>query len=271
MRFGSFGIGVTLLWLGTMGALVNQDVLPAWRAKPIPPIATRKLVERTGENHQAGIFDQNGHRIGTSWTIYMAMADIIINSTTYFESVPMLGNAPILIDSSAHMNAKDVLDKFELDFFGPPPMRIQLQGENYDPDFPCSLKIGTVEYQFNLDAKMVGMMSDVIRPFIALPELEVGASWTMELFDPWTAITQHKAEVKPVLVRVTGKEDIELEPGHVVSCFVIETHGAKAWADVNGRVLIQEVEVPLLGKLTIRDEPYDRDSRQKARQKMRHP
>jgi hypothetical protein len=271
MRFGWLGIGVTLLWVGTMWALVSRDVLPAWRAKPIPPIATRKLVENTGENHQAGIFDPNGRRIGTSWTVYMSMVDIIINSTTYFEAVPMLGNAPILVDSSARMNNKDVLDKFELDLYGPPPMRIQLQGENYDPDFPCSLKIGTIDYQFNLDANMVGMMSDILRPFIALPELKVGASWTMELFDPWTAIIQKKAEVKPVLVRVTGKEDIKLDAGPVVSCFVIETNNAKAWADVNGRVLVQEVDVPIFGQLTIRDEPYDRLSRQEARQRMRRP
>jgi hypothetical protein len=52
---------------------------------------------------------------------------------------------------------------------------------------------------------------------------------------------------------------------------VIETNNAKAWADVNGRVLVQEVDVPIFGQLTIRDEPYDRLSRQEARQRMRRP
>ncbi len=59
-----------------------------------------------------------------------------------------------------------------------------------------------------------------------------------------------------VLVRVTGTESIE-HNGRVVEAFRVEADRAVAWVTSDGRVLRQEVDLPLLGRLTLIDEPFD--------------
>jgi hypothetical protein len=62
-------------------------------------------------------------------------------------------------------------------------------------------------------------------------------------------------DLEGVLIEVTGKETI-IHRGQPVEAFVVEGGGATAWAAPDGRVLLQQVTLPLLGKLLLRDEEY---------------
>ena len=57
-------------------------------------------------------------------------------------------------------------------------------------------------------------------------------------------------------MRVTAREAIE-HHGEDVECFRIETEQTVAWADDDGHIIRQEVTIPLLGRWTMIDEPYD--------------
>jgi len=50
----------------------------------------------------------------------------------------------------------------------------------------------------------------------------------------------------------------------VVEAFVIEAERLRAWVSREGRVIRQEFELPLVGKLTLVDEPYDDELRQRV-------
>lgn len=72
---------------------------------------------------------------------------------------------------------------------------------------------------------------------------------------------------EPLLVRVTGTEQIQ-HRGRLVEAFVVEAHRMGAWVAPGGHVLRQEVELPLLGKLILVDEPFDRDGYRRAGQSL---
>jgi hypothetical protein len=60
----------------------------------------------------------------------------------------------------------------------------------------------------------------------------------------------------PMIVRVTGKETARTRDG-AVECFVVEAPNARALVRPDGTVVVQEAELPLGGKIVIRDEPFD--------------
>src|SRR5262249_35797568 len=102
------------------------------------------------------------------------------------------------------------------------------------------------------------------------PGLYVGQTWRMRMLDFVAMLRDQTATMTPQLVQVTGREDIP-HNGRTVSCFRIETDGATAWADASGRVLLQRVEMPLLGRLAGRDEPFDSKARNSVRQRTHDP
>lgn len=260
-----FGVLVTSIWLVAMSALVARDVLPAWRAKPMPPVATRQMVDLLGGDHQMGIYDGKGRRIGTTWSSYLAGSGLLVTTTTAFSKAGLLSGC--LINTQVRFSEADVLDEFEMKLLGP-GVSLELRGENYAPHFPCELKIGTKVHRFKLASKMAGLLSDVIRPFYSLPELRVGDSWTIEVVDLLGALRRGKADIRPMLVKVTGREKIEVG-GRLVDCFVLETTRVRAWADENGLVLMQEMDLPLLGRMMLRSEPFAEETRRAARIRLR--
>jgi hypothetical protein len=100
----------------------------------------------------------------------------------------------------------------------------------------------------------------MIRRFDRLPNLHVGQSWRIKLLDPLALLTPDLAEadmeLEPIIVQVTRTEEIE-HRGRKIETFVVEGADATAWVADDGRVLRQEVQVPLIGKLVLLDEPYD--------------
>jgi hypothetical protein len=161
------------------------------------------------------------------------------------------------------------LDSFSLDVHGVPMTIIRVRGERRGIYFPCELQIGPIRRQASLDLSASRLIGESLRPFAFLPDLRVGQSWRMQLLDPMAAVMRRRAEFKPIVARVTGTEIIEHE-GQPLECFVVETspQSATAWVDSSGRVLMQRVDVPGFGKLTVRTEAYDEESRAQARQRV---
>ena len=55
-------------------------------------------------------------------------------------------------------------------------------------------------------------------------------------------------------------EQIE-HAGAMVQAFVLQAEKLQAWVTPEGRVIRQELELPLFGTLTLVDEPYDAEAR----------
>lgn len=271
-----FGICVVLLWVSGMAGLAVRDIWPAWTAREPPPTPSGQLIERIGREHQFGIFRSSGARIGTSWTTITpdpgfsrggaAEAGAIIDSSTYFPSVFALP-FPVWVDLSVNLVGDGTLDSFVFDIEGP-PTRIHAEGEAYGSKLACTFQVGLARKTFSLEASTSRLVAERFQLFSCLPELRVGQAWRMQVIDPLPALTSQRLEPRPILVRVTGRETIETDEG-TVEAFVVQTEGARAWIGPEGLVLRQEVDVPLLGRLTIRRETPDSVRREAARQAVR--
>jgi hypothetical protein len=77
-------------------------------------------------------------------------------------------------------------------------------------------------------------------------------------------------EFQTELAKVVRREIISHE-GVKRNCFRIESHGVTAWSDDSGLIVRQEVELPLLGKWIMLDEPYDQQMRREAVSQFRDP
>ena len=87
------------------------------------------------------------------------------------------------------------------------------------------------------------------------------------MFNPIAVMTGFGDRFVPMLVEVTGKETIVADR-QAVECFVLEAANARAWVDARGAVRVQEVTLPMLGKLRIvRETTYDDEARRSARRK----
>jgi hypothetical protein len=87
------------------------------------------------------------------------------------------------------------------------------------------------------------------------------------VLDVMSLLREQSVRFDPQLVRVAAHENIEHD-GAMVDAFRIETKHATAWADAAGRVLLQRVELPLLGVWEMRDEPFDANARQRFRRQI---
>lgn len=258
--------GAAICWLAAMSALFVRDVWPAWTAQDPPPMTADQLTGLVGRQEQYAIYDTQGKRLGTAWNNISDTAGtlsmygtLLINGVT---RIPV-----IRVETITEFDQAGGLDTFKLDVFGVPMTVIQVRGERHGIYFPCQLKLGPVEREVNLDMAASRMIGEAMRPFSFLPTLEVGQSWRMQILDPVKAVFARQTEFTSVVATVTSKETIE-HNGEQVECFVVELnpHEAKAWVDEHGRVLVQEVQMPGLGRLTVREEPYEADKRSMAKQ-----
>ena len=257
--------GVVAMWLTAMTALFIRDVLPAWTAQNPPPMDRKQFL--ADEQQQLAICKANGERLGTAWDNLTSVG----NNTAVYTTVLLTNLKPIpplLIDSLTEFDEKGRLDSFRLDVHGMPMMRIKVRGERHGIYFPVDLQVGPMSHQANLDLAASCMIGDSLRPFSYLPKLAVGQAWRMQMLNPLSML-QGKAQFNSIVARVTQTEPIEnpLKAGESVECFVVETFPSKskAWVDASGQVLVQEAEVPVLGKIVVTAEPYNETARDKAR------
>lgn len=262
-------VGIVLLWVSAMTALFVRDVWPAWTAQDAPPMTAAELAQ-ADRNQQVGIYDAAGARVGTAWNSIKTVGG---NSTiTGMVHIEGFGALPVLlVETSTTFDAKGELDSFNLDVFGVPMTTIKVHGERHGIYFPCEIQLGPLFRQANLDMSASRLIGDSVRPFNFLPMLEVGQSWRMQIIDPLSAAMGGGTRFVPIVARVTGKETIKLKhDGREAECFLVETSPgkAKAWVGRDGRVYKQQVDVPGLGRVTVWDEPYERELRQSVRRRV---
>jgi hypothetical protein len=258
-----FSVAAVVIWVTAMAALVYRDVLPHWIAGAPPAQMPNTTAEGPYLRYQSGIFTSSG-RVGTSWVIFdTAGGNTLVHTLTALDGLPLM--PPLLVDSKLTYTGTERLDSIDLKIHGA-PIRLEFRGEDYGMDFSCELITGNGpqdKFGFKLDTAAAATMNEALRPFTLLKDLHVGKTWRMRLINPLPAIRGGKAELEAYLVRVTGKETIE-HNGSRVECFRVESHNVRAWAAPDGQVLVQEVDLPIFGTISIRQETYDEPARQAA-------
>lgn len=260
-----------------VSAVISRDILPRWFPDDAPPSEVHLLAPGESRMLQVGIYDDNGLNLGSSWTrsTRHSMGNIAtVDTTTALHAIRLPHGAstpPVRIETSLTYRFDEAwVDEvsFRLLGLGIP---VQLQGETMPTgEFACLWQVGSERGRFLLDARAPVALGDVIRPFDRLPNLYVGQSWEIDLLDPLSQIVPGMDRVglslEPVLMRVTRTETI-VHQNQQVEVFVVEggDHGAVAYVADDGRVLRQEVTLPLVGRLVLLDEPYDSEALHAAR------
>lgn len=259
------GILCAGLMIGVNGALILRDFVPRWLAGPPPENDARLLQPGEVRRTQYAIYAEDGHLMGRSWTISQVnlAPALTIDSYTLLESA-MLPNGMTTPRIRVHtflsfFAENPVPEKLRIELEGL-PLAVRLEGEPLPPDFACIWVVGEQRGEFALPAESMQAIGDVLKPFDRLPGLWEGRTWRLNLFDPLSRILPDflhgDIETDSVLVRVTRMEIIR-HGGQDVPAYRVEAPGAVAWAASDGRVLRQEVQVPLLGRLTLLDEEWN--------------
>lgn len=259
------GIVVTGIWLVAMAGLVRRDILPYWTAQETP-----RGLPGSGD-YQIGIWNGGGKRVGTTWVTARGGSEPTVQSTTEFEidalSAILPGIKTFVLDSNLTYGPDGSLEGFKFALHGA-QVPIQVTGERYVRDFACTARVGQVTKTIPLDAGVSQALGESMRPFTHLKDLHVGQSWRIRLVDPLTLLRGESMEFQMEVAKVTARETIR-HAGKELECFRIETPSATAWAADDGRVIRQEVTLPILGKWVLEDEVFDARARQLARARAR--
>lgn len=261
-----FSLLVVLFWMCSMTALFVRDVWPAWTAQELPPAYAPDQIAKIGPDQQYGIFIGAGGRIGTSWTRFRTIADVNMAEMTHLiERVGDLG--PIRIETDLKFSSESQrLEEFSVRLHGAPTL-IVVEGERIGDEIVCTVRSGTTRRAFHVSSAVAGMMGESLRPFSVLPDLRVGQAWRLYVVDPLSLLLGGKVAPKAVLVRVTGKESIR-HHGEMVEAFVVEWPSSRSWVNGDGKVLRTELDVPLIGRVSLVGEPFSKDSLREARERV---
>ncbi len=262
----AIGIIITVVWLLCMGLLIRRDVLPYWLADD-PPSAPIPQAE-----FQVGMYSEDGRLIGTTWvtTLTLPGQQSVLSLTeldlkALSRVLPLAGDLYLETDLTYGEDRK--LDEFSFRI-ETALLSAHIDGARYEQEYACTARVGETVTQLSLDGRLAQYLSDSIRPFTHLSNLRVGQRWRLRTLDPLSLLKGQSVEFTTILVEVTGRESIE-HAGRRVECFRIEAAGAVAWADESGRVLRQEVRIPLVGKCRMIDQPFERQRYRKARQEAK--
>jgi len=247
MTFRLSNIAILVFWLASMTWLVARDVLPNYLADEPPGIAA--IIQQGPKVYRSRILDAAGRQLGFSEITVRPLQDALRVSSQSELQYPVLGRlARLRITSALVYDQRGRLEQFDLDVFGL-PMPVSVRVENFGVDFSAEMKIGLFRKQVIFDARTAQRLSQMLQPFFMLPDLYVGKAWRIWMFDPLTP-----NQFQPVLVKVTGREPIRHGERTVLAFRIEGPNGLTAWADEQGRVLRQELTLPLLGRITIVDD-----------------
>ncbi len=259
------GLLIVPLWLAAMGWLVAHDVWPAWTAQEPPRVRATQWLAGEGKRAQYAIHGGSG-RIGTIWTEYLVDA----NSVQRFDLV-WIDQLPIevvalRVTADSTYTADGLLDELTVRLQNN-DVGMRLHGERFHADFSFTFEAGPVEKAFKVPLADGGLIAEAFSPYGQLPDLRVGQTWRMQVFNPIAAVTGVGDRFTSILVEVTGQESISTPDGER-SCFVVESLTTKAWVDRHGEVIEQEVTLPVIGKIRIVREPeFDEDARTAKRRR----
>ncbi len=260
---------IVTMWLVSMAWLVARDAVPRWFAEAPPQVASRAWLADQGTEFQYAIYDHNGLRCGSCWSIYkvndegMVQKDLLVLENLSFAVEHLAIESELTFLDDTGLATIDI----ELKGVQAP---IRLYGERQGPKFGFELRIARRSvHDFVLEASAAQTLCDLIKPFSPMQGLEVGRSWKIQVIDPFSLLQGNlRAKLQPMVVRVTGRETIQIE-GRPRDCLLVEAQGARAWVDSAGRVLRQVVDVPGIGQLEIQEETFRQDMYDAMKRRIR--
>jgi hypothetical protein len=251
------GVVLASIWVIAMAALIRRDVLPLWTADDAPC----QIV--ADDAYQVGIRNDGGRRVGTTWVITNVTPNMsTVTSISVLDMGAISGLLPVtgdfVLKNDLVYDADERLDRFTFHVDGA-GVKARMDGERIGTDYACKVTLGPMSRTIVLEGRQSEYLGESLRPFTRLKNLTLGQKWRIRVLDPFAILQDQSLEFKPQLARVTCREVIG-HNGEDVNCFRIETDGTIAWADSAGRVLRQEVKIPVLGRFVLTDEPFDRPS-----------
>jgi len=251
------------IWLAAMSWLVWHDIWPRLTAGAPPKLQATEWLKSEGRESQYAIL-LGTERLGTIWTTYRIDEwSIRREDWIWLDELP-IGLAPVRLFIESLFTGEGDLDEFTVRLESPDAVS-ELHGERFHADFSFSLegmvggrRLNTTTFKTPLIDG--GFLSGAFNPFSQLSGLQVGQTWRMQAFNPLAALTGVGNRFIPMLVRVTGEETIA-GPEGAVRCFVVEAPRAMAWVDAKGVVRVQEVDLPMVGRIrVVRETEFDRDT-----------
>lgn len=260
------GIVCLALCLSVNTALFLRDILPRWTAgdPPAPPASALRINEE--RRTQLAIYNESGNLIGRSWTIASRTVEALaVRTRTKLNPILVPGHPltpDLTIQSDFFYDNQLRLSDLNVNVGGL-GFPIGLRGEYVPPEaLSCEWQFDAHRGRFILEGPATRALLDVTRPFDELTGLEVGQSWSVQVFNPLTGLLSGlngaEMQMEPVYFRVTRQELVE-HRGQRVECHVVEGERIQAWIAPGGRAIRQMVTMPLLGVLTLVDEPFSQD------------
>ncbi len=270
----SVGILSFVLMIAANVALVLRDVVPGLMAGS-PPDPEDGLPPGTRYESQLAILDAHGELVGRNWTVAQTSGiTMTVQSSTLLLPIRLpngVRTPTVRVDTElGHQERR--IDSLVIRLHGL-GVRTEMKGAFFPPDqFPCEWQVGEARGTFLLSADATRVFGDEFRPFYRLPGLYVGRTWRVKLINPLSQLMPswgaRAFSVDASLVRVVGRESIQ-HAGRSVECFRVESDRAVTWADETGRVIRTDVEIPVLGKLSLIDEPFDEEARRAAAARLK--
>lgn len=258
-----FDLTIVTVWCCSLAGLVWHDMWPSWTAGSPPLQVPMGQIEKPIQMQFAIDSQRFGH-MGSSWVEFWRMeAGVIARSTTLLEAHPF--RKTIRVDSHVGFNPSGHVDDLKVWVYGL-PAQVMVEAASYGEDFPCIVTVGDQRHEFTLQKERAAAFAEVFQPFVYLKGLRVGQTWRIASINLLGSLWGEDPSPQPVIARVISREQID-HLGRKVECFRVETQGAAAWVDDQGRVLLQEVDLPMLGKASIRlQEGFDQKALQRARE-----
>src|SRR5262245_26161793 len=260
------GIVCLTLCLSVNTALFLRDVLPRWIASdpPAPPASSLRLNEE--RRTQLAIYNESGNLIGRSWTIATRTVEALaVRTRTKLHAMLLAGHSAttdVTVQSDFFYDNQLRLSDLNVNVGGL-GFPIGMRGEAVPPDaISCEWQFDTHRGRFVLEGPATQSLLDLTRPFDELTSLEVGQSWSVQVFNPLTGLLSGlngpDMRMEPAYFRVTRQEFVE-HRGQRVECHVVEGERIQAWIAPDGRAIRQQVCLPLVGVLTLVDEPFSQE------------
>ena len=262
------GFLIVPLWMLAMSWVVAHDVWPGFTALPSPPLKLSEGLIRTGLKSRFSILADGG-AMGTVWSQYnVDPRSVTREDLIWIDRLPA-PITPLRINVYSVFTAEGTLDEVTVRVQNP-DVDLRLHGERFHSDFSFTLEGGAVEKTFKVPLTDGDFLGGAFHPFSAMTDLRVGQRWRMQGLNPIAWVTGVGRRFLPMLIEVTGEERITTATGDH-NCLVVESSDAKAWVDAEGTVWVQEVKLPMLGRLRIqREAEFDEPLRHRTRNRSFH-
>ncbi len=259
------GLVIVPLWLLAMGWLFVHDIRPRWATSDPPTVKPADWLHQDSPRAEYVISGPLG-RIGALWTTYLIDEQSVRRDDLIWIDRLPFDLTPIRVDVNSVFTNEGVLDEFtvrlETHLTRTP---LKLHGERFHADFSFTLEHGPSVSAFKIPLSEAGMLSGAFSPFNRFHELHVGQTWRMQVFNPLAAVMNLGPKFIPLVVAVTGEERLRTSFWEG-NCRIVEAGKVRAWVDAGGEIQRQQIDLPVLGLVTMDRMPdFDSEARNSAR------